>query len=585
MAGNPYTEELYRGAKQRFDNDDDKLLLGEWLCQNTLLKGKSFSFDRYPFQRALVDDKHPNAVTIKPSQVGVSEVYQRVALALLARYPHRKGIYSYPDDAMRKKNVQTRVQPLYDSTEVFNKGAKDAVSSIDLMQLGSSFLYMTGSKIGDATSTDADFVFLDEYDLHDMANAALFSSRLQNSDWKIQRYFSTPTYSEYGVDSLFNMSDQLFYLIKCDSCNHWQFPLFTPEWVEIPGLPGDINDLLEIDQGFIDRYRLNLPSSYVCCQKCRSRLDLGREDNREWVPKHPSRTSLRGRKINCFSVATRPPSDIIAELLKYKMNDAMRQFSNSVLGEATDASQNRLAEADILACFGNRDVPLVTTRPTWLGIDMGHTCHLLVGQGDTLSNVQIVRAEKVPVAYIRERVQQICSTYPVIGGMVDRHPESQVAKDLWVATEHRVVPAEYRGTIEINTKLVVGTDDDVEYVQVDRTTLLDEAARAIRSKAVEFTGYGAYQSDIKEHFRNMVREESPEEPAVWKKLNQNDHFFHALGFLLTAMKLKGYTEARYGPATSLLGFMVADMPENRSGLIGGPNVKRENRWPQTLFQS
>ena len=216
---------------------------------------------------------------------------------------------------------------------------------------------------------------------------------------------------------------------------------------------------------------------------------------------------------------------------------------------------------------------------------MGHTCHLLVGQGDTISNVQIVRAEKVPIAFIRERVQQICKTYQVIGGMVDKHPESQIAKDLWDITAHRIVPAEYRGTVEINTKLVVGTDNDVEYVQVDRTVLLDEAARAIRSKGVEFTGYGPHQSEIKEHFRNMVREETPEEPAIWKKLNPNDHFFHALGFLLTSMKLRGYTDARYGSSQSLLGFMVADMPGNLSSLIGGPNVKRENKWPQTLFQS
>ena len=582
---NLYTAELYRGAKQRFANEENQLSLSEWLCQKTLLKGKRFSLDRYPFQRALIDETHPNSVTVKPSQVGVSEIYQRVALGMLARNPNRKIIYSYPDDDLRKKNLQTRVQPLWETTEAFHQNISDAVSSIQLLQLGTSFLYMTGSKVGDATSTDADAVLLDEYDLHNAQNAALFSSRLQNSDWKIKRYFSTPTYSQFGVDGLYEISDQMMYLVRCDACNHWQFPLFTPEYVEIPGLPGDLNDLTELDQGFIDRYRLDLPHSYVCCGKCRSRLDLGREDNREWVAKYPSRTGMRGRKINCFSVATRPPADIVAELLTYKMNDAMRQFNNSVLGEATDSAQNRLAEADILACFGNRDTPLITTRPTWLGIDMGHTCHLLVGQGDTISNVQIVRAEKVPIAFIRERVQQICKTYQVIGGMVDKHPESQIAKDLWDITAHRIVPAEYRGTVEINTKLVVGTDNDVEYVQVDRTVLLDEAARAIRSKGVEFTGYGPHQSEIKEHFRNMVREETPEEPAIWKKLNPNDHFFHALGFLLTSMKLRGYTDARYGSSQSLLGFMVADMPGNLSSLIGGPNVKRENKWPQTLFQS
>lgn len=581
---NPHTEELYRLTKRKFDDELDQTLMSEWLIKKTKLKGKPFSLDRYPFQRELIDDPHPNAVCLKPSQVGVSEVYQRVALGMLGRYPNRKGIYSYPDDEMRRKNVQTRVQPLFEATEAFHQNNKDAVSSIQLLQLGSSFLYMTGSKVGDATSTDADFVFLDEYDLHDMSNAALFGSRLQNSDWKIKRYFSTPTYSTFGVDALYNISDQMTYLIKCGSCNHWQFPMFTPAWVHIPGLPGDLNDLKELDQGLIDRHHLDLHGSYVCCEKCRVKLDLGREDNRAWVAKYPSRTGMRGRKINCFSVATRPPADIIGELLTYKLNDFIRGFDNSVLGEPTDGSQNRLSEADVLACINDREVPEIDKHaPTWLGVDMGHTCHMIVAQGESLKNLQAVVMEKVPLNNIRERVAQICATYRVIGGMVDRHPESQTAKDLWELTQHRLVPAEYRGTVEIVTKLVVGTDDDIEYVQIDRTTALDEAARAVRRKAVVFNGFGALASEIKDQFRNMVREENAETPAVWKKLNPNDHFFHALGLVMTAMKLKGYTEAKYGLPQSMLGFTVADMSSAYGVLPGQMPLRRESPRASNLF--
>jgi len=583
---NQYTKELTRMAEQKFEASMDQTLLSEWLCKKTKLKGKSFSFDKYPMQRALVDDPHPNAVTIKPSQVGVSEVYQRVALAMLARSQNRKGIYAYPDDEMRKKNVQTRVQPLFESTAAFNLGRSDAISSIQLMQLGESFLYMTGAKVGDATSTDADFVFLDEYDLHDMSIAALFQSRLQNSDWKIKRYFSTPTYSQYGVSALYDISDQMSYMIKCESCNHWQFPMFTQEWVHIPGLPSDLNDLKEIDQGFIDRYSLDLPGSYVCCSKCRSKLNLGIESNRAWVAKYPSRTSMRGRKINCFSVGTRPVEDIIGELLIYKMNDFLRGFDNSVLGEAVDGSQNRLSESDILDCIHDSAVPNIDkVAPTWLGLDMGHTVHLVVGQGHSTKEVKIVRAMKVPLDQIREVIVDLCKIYNVIGGMVDRHPESQTAKDLWELTGHKVVPAEYRGTVEIAAKMVVGSDIDVEYVQVDRTTLLDEAARAIRKRYVSFNGYEGNSDEIKTHFRNMVREETPEKPAVWKKLNPNDHFFHATGFMLTAMKFKGYTEAKFGVAQSLLGFVVADMPGSFGNLPGQNQTNRDPQWQhQNLFR-
>lgn len=583
---NPHTKELFALMNRRFEKEIDKTKISDWLCTRTKLKGRPFSFDKYPFQRELVDCEHPNMAVIKPSQVGVSEIFSRWALAFLARNPNRKMIYSFPSDDMRKRFVQTRIQPLWSTTQAFHQDIGDAVSSINLLQVGpSSFLYITGSKVGDATSTDADIFLGDEVDLHEQGNLALFSSRLQNSDLKWKRYFSTPTYTGFGIDALYAISDQTIYLIKCDHCNHWQYPMFTPNWVEVPNLPFDLSDLKEVDQGYTDRHKLDLKGSYVCCEKCRARLDLGRADNRSWVAKYPSRTGMRGYRLNCFSVSTRPPADIFAELFTYKLADSMRGFDNSVLGEPTDGSTNRLSEADILGCINDREVPEVNpSLPTFLGLDMGHTCHLLVGQGDSLKEVRIVRAEKVPLENIRERIKEICATYNVIGGCVDRHPESQVAKDLWELTGTRVVPAEYRGTNEINTKLLVGSTDTVEYIQVDRTTLLDEAARAIRGRHVQFNGYGVLANDLKNQFRNMAREENAETPAVWKKLDQNDHFFHSLGFLLTSMKLRGYTDSRYGMAQSLLGFVVADMPGAAEGLLGATQHRKADQWPQNLFQ-
>lgn len=537
---NTYTNELLQLMKNRYAEESDDMPMGEWLSKNTHLKGRKFSFNRYPFQRELVDDQHPNMVCIKPSQVGVSEIFQRWALGFLARHRMTKGIYAYPDDAMRKKNVQTRVMPMVEAEKVFNVGqigGDKPVRSIELMQIAMSYLYMTGSKVGDATSTDADFVLLDEYDLHDMAIAALFSSRLQNSDFKIKKYFSTPTFTQFGVDKMFEESDQMYYMIRCDSCNHWQFPMFTPNFIEIRNLPGDWNDLLELDQSVIDTYNLGVADSYVCCEKCRAALDLGREDNRAWVPKYPSRTSLRGRKINPFSVATRPPSDIIGELLDYKRRGAMRGFKNSVLGEAEDSSTARLAEEIIRACMRGAAIPPVRVDiPTWIGIDMGHDCHVVVGQGYTPESVQVVRMFSVPIGKLQNTIKELDMTYMIVGGMVDRHPESQAAADVRDATQRRIVPCEYRGTKELH--IIKDPEGNIIHCQADRTSLLDAVAQAVRLGQIGFAGYELREADVLNHLRDMVRVEEPEEPAVWKKLTGMDHFFHAIGFMLHSMKLK-----------------------------------------------
>jgi hypothetical protein len=577
---NHYAKELLTLMTNRYDLDQVGMTMGQYLEKNTTLKGRPFSFNRYPYQRAVVDDDHNNQVGVKPSQVGWSEIIQRWAAAFLKRNRATKGIYAYPDDDMRKKNVQTRFMPILDNNKVFNMdtGSGKPIRSIELLQVDKSYLYVTGSKVGDATSTDADFVLLDEYDLHNMQVAALFQSRLQNSEWKIKKYFSTPTYTEFGVDQLYRDSDQMEYLIKCDACNHWMFPLFTPEFIHIPNLSLDINDLIEIDQTMIDSHRLALEDSYVCCERCRAPLDLGREDNRAWVAKYPSRRQLRGRRINCFSVATRPVVDIVTELQDYKRKDFIRGFKNSVLGEAEDSSSARISEADIRMCIGSKEVPTIRTDlPTWVGIDMGHNCHITVGQGYSIEEVKVVRWMVVPIGQLKQTIVELDGTYMIVGGHVDRHPESQAAADVRDMTHRRILPCEYRGSKEINPIKGPEGEDDIVYIQADRTMLLDEVAKAIRQHSIIFEGYLEKDAEIIVHLRNMVRVEAPETPAVWTKLDAQDHFFHSLGFMLTAMKTKRILGLKLESPQTFIGIAGADN-NSYNGDIYGNSTGQQSAW-------
>ena len=53
---------------------------------------------------------------------------------------------------------------------------------------------------------------------------------------------------------------------------------------------------------------------------------------------------------------------------------------------------------------------------------------------------------------------------------------------------------------------------------------------------MEFFNYVNQKELIKDHLRDMVRDTTPEKPAVWRKLTGQDHYFHALAFLTTAVK-------------------------------------------------
>lgn len=580
MSRNPYTQELLRRIENRFSIDTREMSLGDWICANTHIRGKPFTFDRYPFQKAICDDLHPNVDVIKPSQVGLTEVQIRKSLAFLARNRGTTLIFTFPLEKMFKKQSTTRIKPLVEEEKAFNletRSGEKPVRSMSLYQIGTSFMHVSGATEGDATSISADVVMNDEVDLTDQQMLALFNSRLQNSDWKINQRFSTPTFVNYGIDKGFSVSDQHEYLCRCLACNHWQSPLFRPQFVEIPGLSSDLSDLTEIDEAMIDEGRIDLASAYVRCERCRAPLPLGDPEAREWVPKYPSRSHHRGYRVSPFSTDRLSIAYIVGQMLRYKARNNIRGWFNTVLGEAFTDSSSRLSEADIAACFTPRSmVPEIDSQaPTWLGIDVGQTCHIVVGQGDSLDRMQIVRFLDVPIARIEETVRQIDETYRVIAGAVDRHPYTPTAEALRDMTEGRIQPVEYRGQREINPIHDPLDRSRVTHVQANRTQLLDTVAGAIRRKSWSFMGYGNQKSVITEHLRDMVRDESPETEAKWVKLSGNDHYFHAMAFLVAGFKTREVERRATTDLRAVVALMGCSLPRQEN-LIGAPSRRSDN---------
>lgn len=569
-------QELLRRIDNRYAIDSEDMSMGEWLCQNTHLRGRPFTFTRYPFQRAITDDMHPNMDVIKPSQIGLSEIQIRKALGFIARNRGTTLIFTMPNEKMFKRMSTTRIKPLVEEEKVFNletRTGEKPTRSMGLYQVGSSFMFVTGATEGDATSISADVVMNDEVDLTDQQMLALFNSRLQNSDYKINQRFSTPTFSNFGVDKGFQVSDQHSYLCKCHACNHWNEPVFRPQFIEIPGLPSDINALTEIDEMMIDDGELDLINAFVKCEKCGAPLDLGSEENREWVPKFPSRTHHRGYRVSPFSTARLGVDYIITQMLKYKNLGYLRGWYNTVLGEAFTDNNARLSDADIDACFtGQMDVPAVDkSAPTWIGIDMGQTCHIVLGQGNDEYNLHVVRFLDVPVDELKGAVEDLLATYNVVGGGCDRHPYTPTAEELRDISEGVIVPIEYRGQKPVNL-IKDPLTEVISHAQMARTPLLDVVAGCVRRKRIRFSGYGAQQSIIRDHLKDMVRDESPETEAKWVKLTGNDHFFHSLAFLYGAMKLKETERHLFTDPRSSVAVMGASMGSNSSNLFGKPKT-------------
>lgn len=511
---------------------------GDWMCENTTLRDRKFSFARYPFQKAIADDMSPSLDCIKPSQVGLTELQIRKTLAFIARQRGVNVIYTLPDEKMMERIAKGRIRPLVDEEKVFNLesiGGGKPTRTNEIIQVGKSFMYVTAAGEGAATSISADMVVNDEVDLTDQSILALFQSRLQGSDYRIAHRFSTPTHTDFGIDQTFKITDQMEYMLKCSHCNHRQIPDFDKKFVHLPGL-GD-KEFEEIDQSMIDSGTIDLSTASIRCEHCGGLLNLGDHANREWVAKYPQRKDRRGYRVRPFSTERLDVRYIINQLFEYKRLNFIRGWYNTVLGRSYTGGDQRLTDADIERAFTGDMFkrPPIPGLPAWIGIDMGATCHIVVGQGYDVNSIQVREFITVPAARLVEELQRICAEYRVVAGSCDRHPYTPTAEAARDVTYGRVLPNEYRGQKEIN--LIKDAAGEVLYMQSNRTMLLDEVSRVVRLGRIKFSGYGTQKSVIFEHLKDMVRNEEPEKEAEWKKLNGNDHYFHALGFMLSAVKL------------------------------------------------
>lgn len=583
-------EDFYNRMASYLQEKADPKPYTDWLQENTKLAGLPFSVAKYPFQRQILNDMHTNLCCVKPSQVGLTEVQVRKALAIAARNPHRTVMFTLPTEDMRKRLYQTRVENLIKNTPIFNPVGQKPARSIEISQILESYVLMVPVTEAAATSQPADVVFNDEVDLSDQPLLALFNSRMQGSNWKMSQRFSTPTYDGFGISEDFSLSDQHYYMYKCHKCGHIQHPEFNHRFVTVPNLPEQLSEDYSIfENDWIEKYNLNLNDAYLHCEICRTPMNLKEHSNREWVAKYPNRKHHRGYKVSPFSVSTLPPSYIFSQLLTYRRNDNLKGWYNTVLGLPYEGGDERLSRLDILACFTEMTHP-IEHDDGWfyfIGSDMGNLCHITVGRSRDGINLDLLAVETVTSDRFEERILALKDKYMIDSGYVDRFPLTETVNRVRDKSDNVIVPLQYQHT-KGGEKFRHMEDElgNLSHASVQRTWHLDQLVTKIRNRRISISGYGAQKELIIEHLRDMVRESKDEEIPVWKKLNGKDHYFHSFAYCTQAMIqfFDGKNASSNSNSTLYLGGINVKFPAASSlGLFGNTNLKRGNNNGGTLL--
>lgn len=566
--------ELLQNCRDRYGTSAATIGLAQWINENTTLNRRPFSYDRYPFQEAIADDEHRNLTCEKCSQVGLTEIQIRKFYALLRRNSGISGIFTLPNEKMFKRVYNGRMKPILDADPIFNPPtAIKPVRNMDMTQIFDSFGYQTGCTEGDATSISSDILFHDELDLSPMDMIGLFQSRLQNSDIKMTQSFSTPTFLDYGINRQYQATDQREYLIKCQCCGEHQIPQFDLRFLHIPDFHLDVEKLTDLTTEQISE--LPIDGIYVKCCKCSKPLDLNDRPNREWVATYPNRTAFRGYKVRPFSTGRITPDYMFAQLAKYQQKDFIRGFYNTVLGEPFTESSAQIQRHEIEACLADTGaIPDVGKDvPVFLGLDMGQICHLTLHTPRADGTELWLLFEQIPIFQLGERLARIREIYSIVQGCADRYPYTPTVDALRDETAGTIIPVAYGGRASIAPHY----DElkSVDYYTANRTSALDGVRTSIVNRQAVLAGYGPYRETIITHLRDMVRDEKPEAEPEWKKLTNNDHFFHSMALSRLSRRV---CEHVYTQNTQSLLSTVSlgglRMPGSTQTLLGNAGVKR-----------
>lgn len=276
-------------------------------------------FKDHRFMIDFYADQCPDIVSRKSAQVGFS-----VAAILKsiheAKYGKLNIIYALPTNNVVQDFVKPKVNPLITSNAAIDAIVSD--DSVSLKKVGDRFIYFKGGfSDREAISISGDVLVIDEFDrMPDMGVVNTFDSRLQASKNPKRWRFSNPSQIGFGVDGLYNDSNQLHWFVKCHHCNHEWFM----EWTA-----GDKAHFVNRDKGLYE------------CGKCGKEISDDDRRGGRWLARFPDRS----RHGYWFSQMMAPWVTAKRIIEQYEESN-IEFFHNFVLGRAytpTDMIVDRAA--------------------------------------------------------------------------------------------------------------------------------------------------------------------------------------------------------------------------------------------------
>lgn len=507
---------------------DEKILLEKLMIKDPLVwahtkrlktkSGLSYNLKSHNYQIDLLQTKKRITNIKKGSQIGVTLVVVQIDAVhglIYKRYPQGVMVMM-PSEKHVERFSKLRFTPMFEENQwmkkylLVNNVNEKIINGGSLIFVGARAIHVGGSSVKDSPALrtfECDKVIRDEIDLHDMDMVEQSKQRLNYSVIRQEANIGTPTFPDYGIDALYEGSDQRRWQIKCNVCGKHTC----------------------IEDSFPDCVILKDGEWIRACIHCQNEIF---PIDGEWVAQFPDRDEA-GFWISGF---LSPRADVAGYMKRYHTSEGNKlcEFMRSIMGTASIEAENQLSETTILSRCTKDPNQMVSVGETVMGVDMGKKIHVEIGIRTSREAYDLLNISQVDNL---NELHDLALKMNVRLGVIDSGPFDHGVREFQKTEPYTIYLCQYSEQMPGKPKF----DSKTGLVKVNRNEWMDKVHTTYTENRIRIPRPSVA---INEYARQMTRTAksiitNPDtglSKPRWIKLGDDHHYHGTLYFLLAASR-------------------------------------------------
>jgi len=353
-------------------------------------------------------------------------------------------------------------------------------------------------------SIPCDDIKRDEIDLMDADMVFMSKQRLFRSKFGRISNFGSPTFPGYGIDRLYEESDQRKWQIKCGGCGKYTCLAET--------FP---NCIIQKEGRW-----------FRSCMHCHKEIFV---IDGEWVSEFPDRREA-GFWVSGLLSPLANLDDYMYDFNRIE-GSQMSEFMRSRLGIATTEAENQLDETTVLSRCSSNANEMVSTGETAMGVDIGKKIHAVVGIRTARETYDILNVSRLNNLV---ELHDLALKMNVHSCVIDSGPHDFGVLDFQRMEPYTIYLCQYSeqmpGKPQYNSKEGIVKCNRNQWCDKVHTTFTENRIRIPRI-SVEVNEFAR---ELTKTAKTII--ENPDTGVIkprWIKLGA-DHYFHGMLYFLLA---------------------------------------------------